>query len=397
MQGRRLGYLSARERTMKVSEVIDKAIRGELRWLDAAAIVGVSDRQMRRWRARFERDGVDGLRDRRQGRRPGNRIAEGVAAQVLDLYRTRYEGFNVRHFWEQLEELGVQVSYSWTKALLHEVGYVRRHPKRGTYRRRRDRKPMVGMMLHLDGSKHRWFQSPDGAMQDLLVLLDDASSEIVDGMFVPEESTLTVLALLKRVAQARGTFASLYTDRASHFVFTPKAGQGPDRSKKTQVQRVLDDLGIELICAFSPQARGRSERLWRTLQGRLPLELEKAGITTYEAANAYFETRFRGPFNRRFGVKPAESETAFVPIARADLDQIFTLRFNRVVGSDNTVRLHNRVLQLPKVGEAATLARRAVAVRVALDGTVTVLLGTRRLASFDGQPLDDGALEEAAA
>lgn len=400
MRGTRLRYLPARERAMKRSEVIEKAMRKELRWLDAASILGVSDRQMRRWRLRYERDGVPGLLDHRHGHTPRNRIDDGTVAKVLELYRTRYEGFNVQHFWEQLEEHGIDVSYSWTKRVLCDAGYVHRNPKRGKYRRRRDRKPLVGMMLHLDGSKHRWFESADGAMQDLLVLLDDASGEIIDGMFVPEEGARTVLALLKRTVADRGTFGSLYTDRASHFVVTMKAGQEPDRSRKTQVERILDELGIELICAFSPQARGRSERLWRTLQGRLPIELAKASITTYEGANAYLHARFVSRFNRRFRVEPAEVGSAFVPVAGADLERIFTLRFQRVVSSDHTVRFHNRVLQLPKTSEIATLARRAVEIRVALDGSLAVHLGPRLLASFPfqaGQTLIEEALNDAEA
>ena len=382
---------------MKVCEVIEKAIRGEIRWLDAAAIVGVSDRQMRRWRKRFEVDGARGLQDRREGRQPGNRVSPEVATRVLELYRTRYEGFNVQHFWEQLPEHEVTVSYSWTKCLLHEAGYVRRHPKRGIYRRRRDRKPMVGMMLHLDGSKHRWFASPDGAMQDMLVLLDDASGEILDAECVPEESTVTSLALIKRVVERCGTFGSLYTDRASHFVTTPKAGEGPDRNKKTQIERILDELGIELICAFSPQARGRSERLWRTLQGRLPLELEKAQVTDYKGANDYLKRRFIRQFNQQFRVEPAEPGTAFVPVSGADLERLFTLRFQRTVGKDHTVRFQKQVLQLPKPTGHTTLVDRHVDVRVSLEGAVFIYLGPRLLASFQPRvDLTDPLLDAAA-
>lgn len=382
---------------MKVSEVIEKAIQGDLSWWDAASIVGVSDRQMRRWRLRFETDGIEGLRDRRGGRKPGNCVPAAVARSVLDLYRTRYEGFNVQHFWEQLPDHGITVSYSWTKALLHEAGCVRRHPKHGTYRRRRERKPMIGMMVHLDGSKHRWFESPDGTMQDMLVLLDDASGEILDAEFVPEESTVTSLALIKRVVKRLGTFGSLYTDRASHFVYTPTAGGAPDRTKKSQVERVLTELGIELICAFSPQARGRSERLWRTLQGRLPLELEKAGIVDYEGANDYLHRRFIAGFNRKFRVQPAQEGSAFLPVSGADLERIFSLRFQRSVGADNTVRFQNKTLQLPKISGHVTLAGRHVDVRVSLDGTLAIYLGPRLLSSYKPNlDLTDPSLDEAA-
>lgn len=382
---------------MKVSEVIKKAMSKEIRWLDAARIIGVSDRQMRRWKARYEADGVEALRDYREGKVPKNRIAETTMARVLELYGGEYAGFNVQHFWEQLGERGIDVSYSWTKALLHDAGLVRRGSKRKAYRRRREREPMAGMMLHLDASKHRWFESEDGAMQDLIAFVDDATGKVLFPLFVPEESTRSVLGVLREVVEEHGTFGRLYTDRASHFVYTPKAGEGPDRSKKTQVERILDDLGIELVCGFSPQARGRSERMWRTLQGRLPQELKRLGIRTYEAGNAYLRGRFLGRFNKRFEVVATVEGTAFVPIAGADLDRIIALRFERTVGNDHTIRFNNRILQLDKPKGLCPLQKRHVQLRVTLDARINVYLGTRLLQSFVAQDidLDDPALEAA--
>jgi hypothetical protein len=397
MRAQRLGFLSTKERRMKVSEVIEKAISKEIRWFDAARILGISDRQMRRWRLRYQARDVDGLADARQGKRPKNRVPEETATKVVQLYKTSYAGFNAAHFHEQLEEHGLEVSYTWTKRLLLDTGCVARGPKRKVYRRRREREPMRGMLVHLDGSKHRWFDSHDGAMQDLLAYVDDATGDILAARLVPEESTKTVLALMGEVLEEHGTFARLYTDRASHFVFTPKAGEGPDRSKKTQVERVCDDLGIELVCAYSPQARGRSERLWRTLQGRLPLELKRASARSYDTANAYLHTRFLPAFRRRFVVTPTLQETAFVPVSQKDLERILALRFERVVGLDHTLRLHNHVLQLDKPKGLCPLQRRKVELRVSLQGRVAVYLGTRLLQTF--QPpnldLDDPALEAA--
>lgn len=382
---------------MKVSEVIQKAMRKEIRWLDAARILGISDRQIRRWRERLEAEGADGLRDARKGKVPKNRVPEATMAKVLDLYRRSYAGFNVQHFWEQLEEHGIRVSYSWTKALLHDAGLVRRGVKRKAYRRRREREPMSGMMLHLDGSRHRWFESADGGQQDLLALVDDATGELLCPLLVPEESTSSVLRVLREIVEERGTFGRLYTDRASHFVYTPKAGEGPDRTKKTQIQRVLDELGIELVCGFSPQARGRSERMWRTLQGRLPQELKRLEIDTYDAANTYLRARFVGRFRRRFMVPPAIEGSAFLPIANADLDRIFALRFERTIGNDHTIRLHNRVLQLDRPRGQCPLQKRHVQMRVTLDGRVLVYLGARLLQTFAAPDLnlDDPALEAA--
>jgi hypothetical protein len=382
---------------MKVSEVIQKALLKEIRWIDAARILGVSDRQIRRWKRRYESDGLDALSDRRQGKSPRNRVSEATMKQVIELYRASYTGFNAQHFWEQLAEHGIEVSYSWTKALLHHAGLVRRGQKRKAYRRRREREPMPGMMLHLDGSTHRWFESDDGAHQDLIAFVDDATGELICPLFVPQESTRSVLTILREVIEDRGSFGRLYTDRASHFVYTPRAGEGPDRTKKTQVERVLDELGIELVLGFSPQARGRSERMWRTLQGRLPQELKRLNIRTYEAANTFLRARFLAKFNRRFAVAPQMESSAFLPVSGADLDRIFTLRFQRTVGNDHTVRLHNRVLQLDRPKGLCPLQKRHVDVRVTLDGRVLIYLGARLLQSFPSiqLDLDDPALEAA--
>lgn len=257
---------------------------------------------------------------------------------------------------------------------------------------------MRGMLVHFDGSKHRWFESREGEMQDLLVSLDDATGEILDGLFVPEEGARTFLLQLRRVIEEHGTFGALYTDRASHFAYTPKAGGDVDKSRRTQVGRVLDELGTELILAYSPQARGRSERLWRTLQGRVPQELRRAGVRTYEDANTYFRTRYISRFNKRFAVPAAEEGSAFVPLAGVDAEQLFTFRFERIVTNDYTVRFQGRVLQLPKA-PGVNLCRRSVQVRVGLEGQIWVYLGSRRVASFEGDPSEldtEGLLLEAA-
>lgn len=234
-------------------------------------------------------------------------------------------------------------------------------------------------------------------MQDLLAYVDDATGDILAARFVPEESTRTVLELLGEVLREYGTFGRLYTDRASHFVVTSKAAEGPDRTKKTQVERVCDDLGIELVCAFSPQARGRSERLWRTLQGRLPQELGRAKVTTYEAANAHLATRFIPAFRKRFVVAAQLTETAFMPIAKREIERVLALRFERVVAADHTLRLHNHVLQLERPKGLCPLQKRRVELRVSLDGRIAVYLGSRLIQTFHPKSLDldDPAFEAA--
>lgn len=383
MAGSRLIALSEGERAMKVQEVILKAIGGQIKWYQAAQVLGISDRQMRRWKVRYEVLGYDGLFDRRRKVPSPKRIPMQVAKEVLRLYREEYFDFNVRHFQEELSEKhAISVSYTWVKMLLQESGLVAKAKKRGQYRRRRDRRPLPGMLLHVDGSIHRWFEHEDDEKQTLLSVIDDATSECLAARFVPEEATRPILELLKEVVSTRGTFISLYTDRAGHFVYTPKAGEPPDRTHKTQIEQVLDELGIELIVAYSPEARGRSERAFGTMQGRIVPELRRASITTYEDANRYLRELYISKYNKRFGVKPLETGTAFIPVIGADLHRIFSLRHERTVYKDNTVHLDNRTLQLPKLKGVTTLAKRKVQIREHLDGMLEVFSGKRLIASF---------------
>lgn len=250
------------------------------------------------------------------------------------------------------------------------------------------------MLVHVDGSIHRWFEDEDDEKQTLLSVIDDATSECLAAQFVPEEATRPILALLKEVVSTRGTFISLYTDRAGHFVYTPKAGEPPDRTHKTQIEQVLDELGIELIVAFSPEARGRSERAFGTMQGRIVPELRRASITTYEDANRYLRELYISKYNKRFGVKPLESGTAFIPVIGADLNRIFSLRYERTVYKDNTVHLDNRTLQLPKLKGVTTFAKRKVQIREHLDGILEIFSGKRLIASF--APETEQGLQHAA-
>ena len=260
---------AAMERAMKVQEVILRAMAKRITWWQAAEIIGISDRQMRRWRERYEEFGYDGLFDRRQGKPSPKRVPVALVEQVLGLYRDRYFDLNVRHFHEKLQhEHQIELSYSWVKLALPGAGLVRRGRKRGEHRQRRPRRPLPGMLLHIDGSRHRWFQ--DERWYDLLVILDDATSEIYYAQLVEEESTATVMAALRAVVERQGLFCALYSDRGSHFWLTPKAGEAVDPHRLTQVGRALRELGIRMIPAYSPQARGRSERNFATWQGRLP-------------------------------------------------------------------------------------------------------------------------------
>jgi len=358
----------------KLQDVLLKAMARKISWADAGEIIGVTDRTMRRWRERLEQHGYDGLADRRKGRPSQKRVPLKLCEEVLRLYQERYADFNVRHFHEKLrEEHGIELSYTWVKRALQGAGLVRRCKRRGPHRRRRARRPLPGMLLHIDGSQHQWFQ--DERWYDLVVILDDATSEIYYAQLVEEEATRTVMAALWEVIETQGLFCALYSDRAGHFFLTPKAGEPVDKYRLTQVGRALRELGIQMIPAYSPQARGRSERNFGTWQGRLPQELRLAGVTTVEAANQFLRHRYIAEFNRKFAVPAAEKGTAFRPYSRRDLDWVFSVQAERVVAKDNTVTLRERVWQLEKSRWRHSLAGCTVTIHQHLDGTISVRYG----------------------
>ena len=379
---------AAVERAMKVQEVILRAMAKKITWWQAAETIGISDRSMRRWRERYEQHGYDGLLDRRRGKPSGKRVPLAQAEQVLGLYREKYFDLNVRHFHEKLvEQHGITLSYTWVKLALQGAGLVAKARKRGIHRKRRERRPLPGMLLHIDGSHHQWFQ--DERWYDLIVILDDATSEIYYAQLVEEESTATVMAGLRAVIEGKGLFCALYSDRGSHFWLTPKAGGKVDPHRLTQVGRALRDLGVRMIPAYSPQARGRSERSFSTWQGRLPQELRLRGISTVEVANRFLGEEYRAEFNRRFQVPATQRGTAFTACPRRDLDLIFSLQFERTVNRDNTVSFQNLALQIEPVRWRGTLAGCTVRVHQHLDGTITLSYGPHRLGCYtrQGEPM----------
>jgi len=376
----------ARERAMKVEEVILRVVGKRLTFWQAAWILRITPRHLRRVMERYRRSGFDGLLDRRKGRPSPRRVPWAVAEQVLGLYGEKYFDFSVRHFHEKLrEEHGIHYSYTCIKLLLQAAGLVVKARKRGPHRRKRERRPMSGMLLHIDASKHRWLGGEQ--RQDLLVILDDATSEIYYAQLVEEESTPTALAALREVVEQRGIFCALYTDRGSHFWLTPKAGEIVDRQRMTQIGRAMRELDIEMIPAYSPQARGRSERNFGTWQGRLPQELRVRGITSAEEANRFLRESYIAELNRKFSVPAARPESAFVPASGKDLDRIFSVQQERVVNQDNTVRIANRTLQIERTKWRGTLAKRRVLVCEHVDGTWSVFYGPHLV----GRYAQDGA------
>jgi transposase len=362
------------ERMMKLQDVILKAMAKKLSWLEAAEIAGMSVRNMQRKRQAYVEYGYTGLFDQRRGQRSIHRVPMETAERVLALYRDRYFDLNVRHFHEKLrEDEGLQLSYSWVKQALQGAGLVARRRKRGPHRRRRPRRPLPGMLLHIDGSTHRWLQ--DDRYYDLIVILDDATSEIYYAQLVEEESTATVMAGVREVIERKGVFCSLYSDRGSHFFYTPKAGEAVDKSRLTQFGRALKELGIQMIAAYSPQARGRMERSYGTWQGRLPQELRLAGLTNLEEANRFLREHYIGEFNAKFTTPAAERGSAFRKCGRRDLDWVFSLQTERVVSKDNTVAIGDRWWQIEKCRWRHSLAGQTVTIHQHLNGAVSIRFG----------------------
>lgn len=369
------------ERAMKIQEVILKAMAGKLKWWEAAEIIGVSDRTMRRWRQQYEEHGYGGLWDYRKRRPSPKRVPVGDLEKVLRLYREVYFDFNVQHFHEKLrEQHDLDYSYTWVKTALQEAGLVERRKKRGSHRKRRPRRPLPGMLLHIDGSEHRWFG--DDRYHELIVIMDDATSEIYYAQLVEAESTRSVMTALREVIETRGLFCNLYSDRARHFFVTPKRGEKVDQSRPTQVGRALRELGVKMIAAYSPQARGRSERNFGTWQGRLPQELRLRGISDLEGANEFLRNEYIAEFNTRFAVQATQKGTAFVRCHRKDLDWVFSTQQERTVSNDNTVSVDNRVLQLNKTRWRNTLAGQSVTVHEHLDGRVSIRYGPHLVAQY---------------
>jgi transposase len=384
---------AAVERAMKLQEVLMRALSGTISWLQAADIVGLHPRSVRRWRARYEAGGAVALYDQRT-RRPSRRQAPAPEVQrILRLYRERFSGWNVRHFYRfARRHHEVRLSYSFVKLALQEAGLVRKGRARGRHRRRREPRPCFGELLHLDGSRHAWLRHCPEVEQTLIAVLDDATKRLLYAQLWPGETSRAVMTALRTVCGEYGLPVALYTDRAGWAFHTPQAGGRVDRTRLTQVGRALAQLGIEHIASYSPQGRGRSERLNRTVQGRLINELALAGIRTLEAANAYLRERFVADYNEEFAHAPADPASAFVPLHGVDLDTILCHVEARTVGQDNVVVLDDVALQIAKQPGRRSCAGLAVTVRRDLHGGHSIWRGTQCWGRFDaaGRPLASG-------
>lgn len=380
---------TAMERAMKIQEVILRAFARKITWIEAAEILGRSPRQVRRMKSNYEKHGFHALFDGRIGKASPRRVPISVVEEVFRLYREEYFDFNIAHFHEKLVEKHlIEVSYTWTKCLLQAAGLVAKEKSRNKHLKRRARRPLPGMLLHIDGSPHQWFG--DDRWLDLIVILDDATSEIYYAQLVEAESTRSVLLALRKVIETKGIFCALYSDRASHFFLTPKAGEAVDKQTLTQVGRALRELGIQLIPAYSPQARGISERSFRTWQGRLPQELRIRQIDTLDEANRFLNKEYIAEFNQRFTVESELEGTAFLAYQRTDLDRIFSIHSERLVNRDNTVKFQNLILQIDRQSWRGTLSGCRVIVYQHLDKTISIGFGAHTVGRYssDGKPLE---------
>jgi len=370
--------------------VLSRWERKELSGLEASELLGISERQFRRYRDRYEEEGLAGLADKRLGKASARRVPVDEIAWMLDQYRSQYWGWNVKHFHEHLQKHhGFSWGYTWVKTQLHAAGLVERAKRRGAHRRKRPRKPCEGMMLHQDGSRAEWLAgSPP---HDLIVTMDDATSTVYSAFLVEEEGTASTFRACLEVFAKKGLPSSLYTDRGSHYFFTPKAGQAVDKERLTQVGRALDRLGIEHIAAYSPEARGRSERMFGTLQDRLAKELKLAGMADIEAANRFISEVYLADHNARFARPPEIAESAFVAADPARLAEILCIEEERIVARDNTVAYEGVRLQLPESRARAHYVKARVKVREYPDGGLAVFHGPRLLARYDGdgRPVDN--------
>ena len=375
---------------MRFEALLDRHERGALSQAEAAEMLGMSERTFRRHRDRFREEGSEGLRDRRLGKPSSRRAAVEEIQRMLGLYREEYADFTVKHFHEQLvKRHDYRLGYTVTRLALHAAGLVRPAARRSAHRKKRPRRPLPGRMLHQDGSRFAWLPG-DSRHYDLVVTLDDATNEVYSIFLVAEEGTASTFRALAEVIARQGLFCALYTDRGSHYFHTPKAGGKVSRRHPTQVGRALAQLGIEHIAAYSPEARGRSERLFRTLQDRLPKEMRLAGITTLEAANRWLADTYMAEHNRRFALAAEQPGTAFVPDSRHAARDILAIQEERLVGNDNTVRWRRLVLQIPPSPLRPHFVRAKLRVHEYPDATIAVFLGPHCLARYDhkGQLID---------
>lgn len=361
---------------IKRVEVIQKAVSGEITVVEVAELIGVSERQAYRLKGYFKLKGVKGLMHGNRGKVSFRRLDTQISAKVIELAKGEYEGYNDSFFTEKLkEEEGIQISREKVRQILRKQGIGSKSKRRrNKHRTRRERRHQSGMMLQTDGSRHDWLQGR-GERLTLIGAIDDATSEVPYALFAPSETTEGYMRMFLGIAEKKGLPLSLYADRHSIFQVerhTPTiAEQLNGRPDKTQLGRALDELGITLIPANSPQAKGRIERLWGTFQDRLVSELKRFNAKTIDEANAVLK-KFLPDYNRKFMVEPVDKKSAWRTIDDRDLHKYFCMKYSRVVGNDNTVSFMNRKIQIPSSQTRYSFAKARVDVHHLTDGRIRI-------------------------
>lgn len=372
-------------RTMRFAEAYGIWTEGRLTQEQAARILGVSERTLRRYIDRYEQEGLEGLKDKRLGHASARMAPVDEVMALLASYKSRHLGWRVKHYYSWYKRDGGRRSYTWVKTQLQKAQLVTRAAKRGAHRRKRERAAFPGMMIHQDGSRHEWVA---GKQWDLIVTMDDATSEHYSMFFCEEEGTWSSFQGVKEVIDAQGLFCSIYTDRGSHYWYTPEGSAKVDKVHLTQFGRAMHQMGIDMIAAYSPEARGRSERCFRTHQDRLPKELAAAGITSMEEANRYLQKTYLPAFNAEFMVPASEPGTLFVPVSTTtNIEDILCEQYERTVGKDNCVSFEGESLQIPADRYRFHYVKTKVRVHRYSDGTLALFHGPRKLVTFDPQSL----------
>ena len=365
---------------MRFEETYEGWNAGRLTQFEAARILGMCERSFRRYLLRYEAEGLEGLIDRRLEQASHRRAPVDEVIALAEQYRTRHSGWNIKHFHGWYQRAGGSRSYTWVKKRLQEAALVPKAKKRGAHRKRRERSALPGMMIHQDGSTHEWVV---GQKWDLIVTMDDATNEHYSMFFVDEEGTASSFRGVHDVIASRGLFSSFYSDRGSHYWHTPEAGGKVDKNNLTQFGHAMKRLGIEMIAAYSPEARGRSERAFGTHQGRLPQELALAGITDMEVANRYLQEVYRPAFNTEFSQSAPEEGSAFVPWIGGNLDDTLCEQYERTVSADNCVRFETLILQIPADRHRCHYIKVKVRVHRYVSGHLALFHGPRKLADYD--------------
>ena len=379
---------------MRFEEAYEGWSEGRLTQASAAQILGMCERSFRRYLSRYEADGLEGLIDRRLEHVSNRRAPVDEVMRLTEQYRSRHIGWNVKHFHSWYKREGGTRGYTWVKIRLQEAKLVPKAEKRGAHRKRRERSALPGVMIHQDGSNHEWVPEQKW---DLIVTMDDATSEHYSMFFVEEEGTVSSFRGVQDVIEARGLFSSFYSDRGSHYWHTPEADGKVDRNKLTQFGRAMKQLGIDMIPAYSPEARGRSERAFGTHQGRLPQELALAGITSMAQANQYLAKVYMPAFNAEFAQPAMEQGSAFVPWIGGALEDILCEQYERTVSHDNCVRFEGMILQIPADQHRCHYVKARVRVNRYASGAIALFHGPRGLAYFtpDGRPITDNMQQAA--